>query len=657
VTPVGLPAPEHKKSRGIDPVKLRLSVLAMVVVGAFVALFSRLWFLQVLAADEFKQVAQQTRERRIESEPIRGRILDRNGNELVINQRSWTISMRRSVLENKPKRDRVLKRLSKVLKLPVKEMKKQLKDVRVSPYKPAAVATDVPEDEARFIDLYPNRFPGVEVEKLPVRNVLAGYVAPHVLGYTNEINEEELKSKEWRGYGLGDVIGKAGVERTYDRYLRGRPGVTRVVVDAAGDVVGKRGEDRALVPGADLKLTISSRIQHITQKALASGIAAAKGAGYEAPSGAVVVMDPRNGDVLAMASYPFYDARPLADGISIKEYRELGALSEKDPTDDALLNRAIQTPLAPGSTFKPITSWAAMATGVAGPYDYVSCPGTAVLPPGPSGFPFPNWTDADLPSMSFPQAIEVSCNTVFYQLGWRMEDRFGPEPYGDGSFRFQKLARLTGFGRETGVDLPYENSGIIPNPQTCKQLGTCDDGWLPGFTINMAVGQGDLLVTPMQMATAYSAIVNGGDVYRPRIASALVREEVTGEQRVVRKFEPEVDNRLPVGDLELSVIRQGMEAVVGSGGGTASAAFGGFPLTAFPVGGKTGTAQIGESQASNAWFISYAPTDAPRYVVATFVEKAGHGGESAAPIARQIYEGIFEGDKQTSVTLGTDESD
>ena len=347
-----------------------------------------------------------------------------------------------------------------------------------------------------------------------------------------------------------------------------------------------------------------------------------------------------------MASYPTYDARLLQDGISNKDAKIVGLATPKDNTDDALLNRPIGAPLAPGSTFKAITSVAALTLDVVGPHDLVGCPGTFV-PPG-SFTEFYNWTTSDLGSMGFIKALEISCNTFFFNLGWRLEAKWGINA--DGQFQFQRFTRMMGFGRETGIQLPYEEEGLVPDPRMCDLPTYCpEDEYLPGYTVNMAVGQGDLLTTPLQMAMGYAAIANGGTVYTPQIVKAITRTDVAGGEEIVREIEPEIQSTLPLDMGEIEVVRAGLVEVVNGGAGTANDAFVG--LGAAQVAGKTGTAQVGETGSNHSWFISYAPYTDPRYVVAVYVEKAGYGGETAAPIAREIYEGIFLNDNNTSVSI------
>jgi penicillin-binding protein 2 len=367
----------------------------------------------------------------------------------------------------------------------------------------------------------------------------------------------------------------------------------------------------------------------------------------------------------------------LADGLTNKEYKQLGAKTKNNPDDDAFLDRAIQAQRAPGSTFKIVTAGAAMSTGVATPYTELDCPGVKYYPPpGDPGVepgssqPFNNWTSLDLGFMGFTKSLEVSCDTFYYELGWQLEEAYGAAN-GDGTEQFQKYARLAGIGHETGIDLPNEMNGLVPDKKWCEEIWqatktdrvpTCGTHggpvWLPGYTVNMAIGQGDLLTTPLQMAVTTAAIANGGTVWQPRVAMQLARPDNNDVEQSVKDFAPHAVAHLPLDALQLSVIQQGMVNAVAEGDGTANSAFAGFPVKTIPIAGKTGTAEL-TSAASNlqdAWFVSYAPADDPQYVVVVYLEKSGHGGETAAPVARQIYEGLFGIDRDPVVHLGVDRS-
>lgn len=651
---------------GIDRLKLRLAVLGVLVVASFVALFSRLWFLQVLASEQYDQFAKDNRVRFVYSEPSRGRILDVDGRVLVRNRGSNSVTVDKQIVDSPREERMVFKRLSNLLDLPKKDLKTRFNDATVSPYKPVAVANDVSERQSTYIAVHSEDFPGVATEVLPVRYYPHKDLAAHILGYVGEISPEDLKSEHFKdvrpSYGPGDLVGKEGVEYHYDRFLRGKPQIDKVIVNSNGDPVASSRQQEE-TPGRDLRLSIDLDIQKAAEKALFDGLMAARSATYRAPGGAVAVMDPNTGGIVAMASYPDYDPSMLADGLSFKELDGLGGATE-DPDDDALLNRATQLTKAPGSTFKAVTAGAAMATGVADPYTQVECDGSSVYPPegGPGSVVFNNWTSTYYGYIGFPMSLEVSCDTFYYELGWRMEEAYGASN-GDGTEKFQKYTRTAGLGHDTGIDLRYEADGVVPDQkwlnQLCKAIGPgCNEGWLPGYTVNMSIGQGDLNVTPLQMAVTYAAIANDGKVMRPRIGWALETPLATGTSETEKTFRASVQARLPLESTEMEVIREGLEDVVTGGNGTAVSTFAGFPLDRFPIAGKTGTAQIGESEAdrNDAWFVSYGPVGSPQYVISVLVQDAGHGGTSAGPIARQIWEAIFDVDKDTDVSLGVDSS-
>lgn len=664
------------RSAGIDPTKVRLAVLGMLVVGAFVALFSRLWFLQVLAAPDYRHLAKQNRVRLVYSEPERGRILMRDGSVLVNNRESLSVTIDRQILNKPHETNVVLHRLSRLLHLPVKEMRGRLGDPTLSPYKPIPVANDVPPRARNIIAEYHERFPGVSIEQIPVRHYLGGQTLAQVLGYTGEITQAELKSPYFKNadppYQAGDIVGQSGVEATYDHYLRGSPQVRKVIVNSGGDVISDRVRRRGHA-GKDLVLSIDPHIQKVVQTALTSGIRVARGSGYTASGGAVVVMDPRNGQVLAMDSYPSYNPKILSDGISQKEWNHLTGGPHASTTQTyPFYNLAIQGGAPPGSTFKTVTAGAAMWSGVAGPYSYLSCPASLTF----GGRVFHNDVPIDQGAIGFPESLEVSCDTFYYQLGWDMQQRYGvtgfqgvepqtQEQWGrqrhlklpDGMQKFQKYAHLAGLGQPTGIDLPSESGGLIPDQQWCHDsylatihytTPTCNYGWLPGYTVNMAIGQGDVLTTPLQMAVTYAAIANGGKVFSPRVGWKIAKP-VGDKEKAVKKLKAPVVSHLPLDRTELDVIRQGLGLVISGSHGTAHSTFAGFPDHKYPIAGKTGTAQLPGTNQNDAWFLSYGPTDHPRYVVAVEVQKAGFGAVSAAPISRQIWEGIFHIDHDAHV--------
>jgi penicillin-binding protein 2 len=652
--------PKGVRKTGVDRTLIRLAVVGILVILMFTMLFSRLWFLQVLASDEFEGLARENQIRYVHSEPERGRILARGGEVLVDNRASLSITLDRSLFEDVDGKNKVLDRLARLLGVKVGDLRRRLEDVTVSPYKPVAIANDVSVEVAATIAERRDRLPGIEVERLPIRHYPQGPWAAQLLGYVGEVSPEQLDSPYFtevkRAYSAGDLVGKMGLERSWDRELRGWPEVGRVVVNAAGKVVSRLAPSSEGRPGRDLVTSVDLRIQKATERALAAGIAAARER-YEAPAGGAVVMDPRDGSVIAMASFPSYDPAILADGISVREFDRLGMRTPDDPSDDALLNRPVQAAAPPGSVFKTVTAGAAMVTGVAHPGTQLGCPPSRTF-----GVTFRNWTSRDLGRMGFARSLEVSCDTFYYDLGWALENRFGAA-LGDGTERFQRYMRASGFGRPTGIDLPFETAGRVPDERWCERVRSetggslCRHGWLPGYSVNMSIGQGDLIVSPLQMAVSYAALVNGGRVVVPRIAKGMTTPE-EGDVQTSARFRPRISGRLPLRAAGRRVLRQGLEATVMGASGTARSAFAGFPLDRYPVAGKTGTAQIGDvsSGLNFAWFVSYAPVAQPRYVVAVYLERAGHGGESAAPVARQIYEAIFGIDRRTQVRLAKDGS-
>ncbi len=674
--------PRNPATEGIDRTTLRLAVFGLCVMVAFVALFSRLWYLQVLAAPDYQELAKDNRVRFIKSEPLRGRIIDRNGVVLVENAAATAVTIDRQIIDTPERIDLVLRRLAKVLDEKESELRERLSSELVSPYKPVPVAEDVTRGERDYIlENQEDFFGGVDIDKIPSRRYPKGHSAPHILGYINEITEDQLKFDHFKNvrprYEPGDIVGQSGLEYEYDRFIRGTPELLKVIVNSLGEPLAEKvvREERE---GNDLILYLDYGIQELTEESLKAGIFASRSR-YQTPAGGVVVMDPKTGGILGMASFPDYDPRILTDGLSDKEYRKLGAKSPKNPDDDAFLFRPIQAQRAPASTFKIVTAGAAMASGVATAFTTLECPGVKLYPPPArsktvgGSEPFNNWTSFDLGTMGFPESLEVSCDTFYYELGWRMEDNSGASLFGDpNQYRedFQKYARLTGIGHETGVDLPNEMDGRVPDWEWCREiwratrkdkLPTCGTKkgpvWFPGYTVNMAIGQGDLLTTPLQMAVATGAIANGGAVMQPRVVSQVARPDEKDVEHPIRAFEPHEVARLPLDLTQLGVIQEGMQLVTAGKSGTANEAFFGFPLGDVPIAGKTGTSELNEiNELQDAWFVSYAPANDPKYVVVVYLEKSGHGGESAAPIAREIYEGLFGIDRSTDIRLGVDES-
>jgi penicillin-binding protein 2 len=635
--------------------RTRLKVLAALVAFMFGALTTRLWFLQVLAAPQFSQEANANQVRLVTIDPTRGEILDRNGNVLVANARSLAIVIDRQALG--AQRADVIAHLSAVLNVPAPQLVARLDSPQYLPYEEVPVAFGVSTEVAYFVSEHTDEFPGVSVQELPVRTYPEGDLAAHVLGYLYRIDADQLKEPQYAGYQPDELIGQSGVEATYQQYLRGMPGTREVQVDAQGDVLDPNFRTSGAKPGDDVVLSIDENIQRLAQQSLLQGIAAARhtldtsvtpATDYRAPAGAVIVMDPKTGQVLALSSYPTFDPSAYVGGLTAQEADSLDLNSKLPPTHDyPLFDRATGGQYAPGSTFKPFIATAAFHDGYANPNVNYPCPASYTVPGDTSGTVFDNWNPVDSGSMTVSQALIVSCDTVFYRFGYDYWVRYvhtGGNS-GHGQLQLQQDLLQEGFGHDTGIDIPGEASGVVPTPEYTKavyerqkQQGLAVGqyyGWQPGDDINMSIGQGFAQVTPLQLAVGYSAIANGGKLMVPHVGWKIVDPQ-TGA--TVRTIEPKVNGRLPITKQQIAYIRDALTAVPQRG--TAATAFLGFPLSQVPVAGKTGTAQVNGKQ-DTSWFAAMAPANDPRYVVVAMVEQAGHGSTTAAPIVRRILQGLF----------------
>jgi penicillin-binding protein 2 len=613
--------------------RLRLAFLGAIFASMIATLILRLWFLQVLNHADYAVEAQQNQIRFVPEEPARGDILDRNGKVLVTNGASLVVSIRRNEL-TKEEEAMVLGRLSALLGVPHEQLTERLKDKTLLPYTPIPVAEGVNENQVTYIREHQDQFPSVITESKPVRLYPNQAVAAHLLGYLGEIDPKQLENPRYTGYRPGSIVGRGGIEYAYERELHGKEGLLKLEVDSSGEVrrsLGQRDPKR----GYDLVTTLDVDVQRIVEDSLTQGIEKARTIYHEetakkylAPAGGAVVLDPRNGEIIAMASYPTYDPASFVGGISKSEFEVLS----NDPANP-LLNRVIQTAHPPGSTFKTVTAAAALETGRATPNGRYDCPASQRY----ADRTFRNWKATNSGMMTLVQAIADSCDTVFYPWGYQFYRDFRASK-GDQEI-LQRYARAFGFGSKTGVEIPFESSGRVPDEDWLKTMHSKFPAafpyatWLPGYTVNMSIGQGDVLASPLQVANSYAAIANGGVLHQPHVGLRLLEGD-----KVVKTIKPDKPRQLPVRQEHLETIRAGLEAVTNYG--TAAGAFGGFPLNSVSVASKTGTAEFVNKQ-PYAWFVAYAPSRNPQYVVAVMLEEGGHGGETAAPIARRILEGIF----------------
>ena len=649
----------------------RLLVLYVIAAAMLISLGGRLWYLQVMNNTAFTKLAAANQTRDVIVPAVRGQILDDVGNRLVTNKTALVVSVDMMNLSRQPGGAApVLHRLSKLLGLPYQllSQKTRLCTKGVpqpcwagSPYQPIPVEQSVSPQMALQVMEDQKDYPGVTAQVQPVIDYpKPGAANPaQVLGYLQPITPEEIKSRHLpvTGFSGVDLVGQAGLEAEYDTPLRGQAGTQVVSVNAAGDVTGTLSETPP-ANGDDLVTSLNSQIQTIAQNALDGAISRSRAAGNNANQGAAIVMT-TTGRVVAMASYPDYDPSVWTGGITQQEFNALFGPAYGEP----IINWTTQGQYAPGSTFKVTSTAAAVANGY--PLDGLySCPGSVTI----AGHTFGNDGQPSLGDMTFSEALIQSCDTVYYNLGYDMYlhdkvDHTRPSASAP-TQKMQQMELDWGFGQGTGIDLPAESAGSIPTQQWLyylwkdnaytgrkwckygKQYGNyvqqieyqdCQNGWEwePGQAAIAAIGQGYVTVTPIQLASAYAALANGGTLYSPRIGEALV-SPATGQ--VVQKISPPVIRHLPVSGNTLAYIRNALAGVVTQG--TAAGAFGGFPLNQVCVAGKTGTAQLFGKNATSV-FASFAPCDHPKYVVLVMVPDSGYGADVAAPAVRQIWDGIY----------------
>jgi penicillin-binding protein 2 len=635
--------------------RVRLSIVGVIVMALFSALFFRLWFLQVGASGNAEAAATSNRIRVVREPAIRGRILDAKGRVLVGNRVADTITFDRSARLKAEDRKAVVGRLAELLGVSAKSIQKTIDDPRIAAFAPVPVAIDVPLEKIGFIAEHTEDFPGVEAERLTIREYPNGRLASHLLGYTGEINEDELKALRGDGYRSGDKIGKAGVEQMFESELRGEPRVQRLEVDSRGRVVSVL-EDREAVPGKDVQLTIDIDIQRIAEESLAQGMEGARDVRdlnneqgfttYKAGAGSVIALNPKDGSVVAMASAPDYDPAAFTNGgVPRKTLEEFESKESNFP----LLNRAVQGTYAPGSTFKLMTGLAGLDSELITPDEKINDTGCLKV----DVLEFCNAGKKEHGTVDLPGALTVSSDVYFYEIGRDLWQYYNDEVnQRDGEVRkgyaLQETAVEFGFGTKTGVGLGGEASGRVPDQEFKEDFNKTNPDleerrvnslWLPGDSVILAVGQGDLLVTPIQLANAYATFANGGTRYTPRLASALL-EPRTGDEtaaaEVIRELAPQ-----PVGEVELKpevrdVIMLGLAGVVGSVYGTANDAFEGLDGS---VAGKTGTAEVVGKQ-DTSLFVGINPPEDPQYVTLAIVEEGGFGSAVAAPIVRRIIEAL-----------------
>ncbi len=619
-----LPAGEPSPSRPV----VRLRVVGVTVAALFSLMFVRLWYLQVLDSSSYTQTVASNAVRDVKISPPRGLILARRGQILVGNAVSEDVTLSRAAAEQHPG---VVGRLAALLQMTPAQVQAQLNNPQFSIYRPVPIMQNAPLADILYIREHSSEFPGVSAQGQTHRVYPEGDTAAHVLGYVGQINAAELKNLKGQGYQLGDQIGQSGLEMSYQRWLQGQPGVQQLEVNAQGQVVGSLGETPP-TPGDDIVLNMDLGLQKELDKALAAEIAKLHTQGEPAPSGAAVVMDPNNGHVLAMASYPTYNPSLWVGGISYSAYAALTSPSSHYP----LINRAIDGLYTPGSTFKLATATAALQTGIITPNTPYTDTGRFTIPqPCYGKCSFHNAGYEALGTITLPMAIAASDDVFFYNLGYQ----FWIHRAQYGQSAIQDVANQYGFGELTGIDLPGEVQGRVDSPLIRKQLHALypkaypNDTWYAGDNLEMAFGQGGTVLTPIELATAYSTFANGGTRYAPQMVGAIV----SPNGKVVKRISPVVTGHVNLPPSIRNPILKGFEMETTNPLGTGYYSFLGFPFSKFPIAGKTGTASV-KGKVPVGLYAGFAPANNPKYVAVAVIDQGGYGDTSAALVVRKVWD-------------------
>jgi penicillin-binding protein 2 len=633
---------------------LRVAVLGFVALGVFAVLFLRLWALQVLSGTKYRVEASDNRVRAILLPAPRGTIVDSSGHPLVSNTLGTSVELLTADL---PKRLSVERHelgvISAAVNVPVAQILTEIHKTAYDPQTPVVVAASITRNQYDYLDERKFELPGMELAQTYERSYPDGELAAQVLGYVGPITQQELRAATAEGYQPQDVMGQSGVEASYDRYLKGTDGSQDVTVDSLGRPMGPPVTTALPQPGNTLRLTLDADLQRAAEGALRYGINLAHKTpdGTYADGGAIVALDPQTGAILAMASNPTYKPSAFVS----RNPAQLAPLL--DPAVAAArnspgLNRAIDVGYPPGSVFKPVTAVAALEENLITPSELIQCTPSFTF----YRQTFNNWDPYSDQPMDLPQALEQSCDTYFYRVGakfYKLPASLGP--------RLQDWASRFGFGTATGVDIGPESAGLLPTPDwRCRAFGgpPCagyvNRIWKPGYEVQLAIGQGDLLVTPLQMARFYSMIANGGQLVTPHLAEDVETPGGEGSAaQVLRDLATQQPTSSGVPSWMLQAVQQGLYDGTHDSFGTSYGVFGHFPVA---IAGKTGTAQKlvqvpgfpHPLELNQSWWCGYGPFAAPTIVVCAVIENGGHGGTAAAPAALKVFEAYFR--KQGIVT-------
>ncbi len=582
----------------------KIAFLQYLTLGIFLVLATGFWRLQIQRPEYYTELAEQNRVKSLPLLAPRGRIMDREGRTIVANYPSFSILLLREQMKNG---ERNLPLIAAGLEIPPEELRARLRRFSTAPrYQPIIIKEDATTHDLVFLEAHRDDLPELEHVMVQRRLYPRDGFAGHVIGYVGEVSESELETTEFAAYNPGTMVGKSGVERQYNDILMGQDGLRRAIVDSRGREVGRLDEKPA-VPGKQLRLTIDLDLQTAAEVAM------------DEKNGAVVALDPRTGEVLALVSRPAYDPNQFAVRISSEEWKRL----IEDP-DHPLLNRAIQAQLAPGSVFKVILATAALEEGVLTTQTAFSCGGGAAF----YGRYFLCWRKSGHGRLALHQAIVQSCDVFFYNVGQRL-----------GIEKLAFYAQQFGLGSKTGIDLPHEEEGVMPSPEWKRRMFR--EKWYAGETISVAIGQGSVAITPLQMASVVGGIASGGVVRRPHLVFPSEVRPYRPDSKLddVRHF--------PLKEETVEQVTLGMFGVVNEGGGTGGRA----RIQGVDMGGKTGTAQIGSLELTkgstarhlkdNAWFVGTAPRRNPEIVVACLFEHGQHG-HLAAPVVREVIKAYWD---------------
>jgi penicillin-binding protein 2 len=635
---------------------VRVAILGAVALAVFAVLILRLWSLQILSTTKYANAALNNQLRTVRLEAPRGPIVDREGRTLVTNVGGTAVDVWPADL---PKEGRYaeMKRLAAVLHMRLPRVLAKLDKSKGDLLTPVTIQVAVHDDQVAYLGEHTAEFPGVHTRTIYLRKYNTEALLAHVLGYVGEISPAQVKalpkSCSQPNSGCpqaGDQVGQGGVELAYDRYLRGQPEIDDVHVNALGRPNGRPVPKTKAVPGNAIRLTVDISLQRSAERACQYGIRLAHQDNHWLANGcAIVAMNPNDGEILAMASYPTFKPSVFVGRTTPKKLAPLLNPSVAKEDNYPGLNRATEGLYPPGSTFKPVTALAAMEERLISPFQTIQCTARFEV----HGQVFKNWDPlADAP-MTMPEAIGASCDTYFYNLGYA----FYAQPADRGPL-MQGWASRFGFGEKSGLDIGPEQAGLLPTPDWRKATYTkktdpccweIDRLWKPGDSIQLAIGQKDMLATPLQMTRFYSMIANGGYLVTPRLVTSVEKPGgSTQPSRVLQQFNPPLPRRVFEDSSALAVVRDGLYRATHASYGTATSVFGNFPI---PIAGKTGTAEkivqppgyAHPLLQDQSWWCGYGPADKPRpdLAVCVMIENGGHGGTAAAPAALQVFEHYF----------------